>query len=60
MGRGHLGIVMLLSGAFMVLVPLAIGVLIAAIVLRDRRRKRRGDAPGAEDGTPRDEAGGRR
>ncbi len=60
MGRGHLGIVMLLSGAFMVFVPLAIGVLIAAVVLRDRRRKRGGDAPGPEDGTPRDEAGRRR
>ena len=59
MGRGHLGIVMLLSGAFMVLVPLAIGILIAAVVLRDRRRRRDGGAPGA-DGTPGDEAEGRR
>ncbi len=61
MGRGLLGIVMLLSGAFMVAVPLAIGILIAAVVLRDRRRKRRGGgAPGAHDGPTRDEAGGRR
>ncbi len=60
MGRGHLGIVMLLSGAFMVAVPLAIGILIAAVVLRDRRRKRGGGAPGTSGETGREEDGSRR
>ncbi len=58
MGRGHLGIVMLLSGAFMVLVPLAIGILIATVVLRDRRRKRGDGAPGAKGEAGRHGSGG--
>ena len=62
MGHGHLGVVMLLSGALMVLVPIGIGILVAGVVLHDRRRKggsgggSGGDAAG---GAKQDGSGGR-
>ena len=45
MSQGHLMNVMLLTGALMVLVPIGIGILVAVVVIRDRRKtaKREGD-----------------
>ena len=60
MGHGHLGLVMLLSGALMVLVPLGIGILITAVVLHDRRRRNARGREGAEGGAVRDEPDGQR
>jgi len=39
MDHSHLGTVMLLSGALMVLVPVGIGVLIVGVVLHARRQR---------------------
>jgi hypothetical protein len=36
--HGHLMNVMMLTGAVMVLVPIGIGVLVAVVVIRDRRK----------------------
>ncbi len=38
MSHGHLGRMMILSGALLVLVPIGIGVLVAGVVLHDRRQ----------------------
>jgi len=38
MSNGHLGMTMLLSGALLVLVPMGIGILVAAVVIHDRRK----------------------
>lgn len=49
MSHGHLGLTMLLSGVLLVLVPIGIGVLIAAVVIHDRRKAAKRSGP---DGQP--------
>ena len=58
MAHTHLGTVMLLTGALMVLVPLGIGILVAGVVLHDRRRKGGSGEGGRQGGVKPDGSGG--
>jgi hypothetical protein len=49
MSHGHLGLMMILSGVLLVLVPIGIGVLVAGVVIHDRRKAAKRDGT---DGTP--------
>ncbi len=42
MSHGRLGLMMFLSGVLLVLVPIGIGLLVAGVVIHDRRKASKG------------------